>query len=152
MNSLRCVRARRVCELALMAGLLSAPALSQTQPVTAVNPSPAAAATNYAMRVKIFIKEVRDLTFDAVIHSATVVDPGSLSANLLGERVVRLTGLDFGETIVIVNTDKGRQTIIVEVVGHPIPTAAESINGSNATWNNAINVFVSLHGTAFSTT
>jgi hypothetical protein len=110
-----------------MAGLLTAPALSQTQPVTSANPSPAAAATNYAMRVKIFIKEVRDLTFDAIVHSATVVDPACLSTSLLGERVVRLSGLDFGETIVIVNTDKGRQTIIVEVVGHPIPTAAESI-------------------------
>jgi len=114
-----------------MAGLLTAPALSQTQPVTSVNPSPEAAATNYAMRVKIFIKEVRDLTFDAIIHSATVVDPGCLSTSLLGERVVRLTGLDFGETIVIVNTDKGRQTIIVEVVGHPIPTAESIIQASN---------------------
>src|SRR6185436_8188727 len=126
MNSLRCVRARRVCELALMAGLLTAPALSQTS----ASPSPDAAATNYAVRVKIFIKEVRDLTFDATIQSATVVDPGALSATLLNERVLRLTGLDFGETIVIVSTEKGRQTLMVEVVGHPIPTAAAIIQAT----------------------
>ena len=131
MNSLLCVRARRVCELAFVAGLLTAPALSQTQPVSAVNPSPGAASTNYAVRVKIFIKEVRDLTFDTTIQSATVVDPGCLSASLLGKGVVRLTGLDFGETIVIVTTEKGRQTIIVEIVGHPIPTAAAIIQASN---------------------
>jgi hypothetical protein len=112
-----------------MAGLLTAPALSQTS----VNPSPGAAATNYAVRVKIFIKEVRDLTFDATIQSATVVDPGSLSATLLSERVLRLTGLDFGETIVIVNTEKGRQTLMVEVVGHPIPTAAAIIQATKVT-------------------
>jgi len=131
MNSLLCVRARRVCELAFVAGLLTAPALSQTQPVSAVNSSPGAASTNYAVRVKIFIKEVRDLTFDTTIQSATVVDPGCLSLSLLGNRVLRLTGLDFGETIVIVTTEKGRQTIIVEIVGHPIPTAAAIIQASN---------------------
>jgi hypothetical protein len=109
-----------------MAGLLTAPALSQTS----ASPSPDAAATNYAVRVKIFIKEVRDLTFDATIQSATVVDPGALSATLLNERVLRLTGLDFGETIVIVSTEKGRQTLMVEVVGHPIPTAAAIIQAT----------------------
>ncbi|PYS68578.1 MAG: hypothetical protein DMF69_19795, partial [Acidobacteria bacterium] len=130
MNSLHCVRVRRVCELAFVAGLLTTPVLSQTQPINAVNPSPAAVATNYAVRFKIFIKEVRDLTFDSTIQSATVVDPGCLSASLLGERGLRLTGLDFGETIVIVTTEKGRQTIIVEIVGHPIPTAAAIIQAS----------------------
>src|SRR5437762_2576310 len=129
MNSVRCARARRVCEFALMAGLFTAPALSQTQP-TSVSPAPGAAATNYAVRVKIFIKEVRDLTFEATVQSATAVDPGTLSVSLLSERVVRLTGLDFGETIVIVNTEKGRQTLIVEVVGHPIPTAAAILEAS----------------------
>jgi hypothetical protein len=114
-----------------MAALSAVPVLSQTQPVTSVNPSPGPAATNYAVRVKILIKEVRDLTVDATIQSATVVDPGSLSASILNERVLRLTGLDFGETIVIVNTEKGRQTLIVEVVGHPIPTAAAIIKASN---------------------
>jgi len=121
MSPLRCVRVRRVCELALLAVCFAASA--QAQQVALSNPpeSASAGSTSYALRVKILIGAVIDLPFDAPVQSVTVVDPGPLSATVFSDRVVRLTGLDFGETIVIVNTEKRRETLIVEVIGHPIP-------------------------------
>lgn len=119
MSPLRRVRVRRVCELALLAVCFAAPARAQQVP--SPNPSESASSTSYALRIKIYIRAVHDLPFDATVQSVTVVDPGPLSATVFSDRVVRFTGLDFGETIVIVNTEKRRETLIVEVIGHPIP-------------------------------
>src|SRR6267142_1319808 len=119
MSPLRCVLVRRVCELALLAVCFAAPA--QAQEVPSPKLSESASSTGYALRVKILIGAIRDLPFDATVQSVTVVDPGALSATVFSDRIVRLTGLYFGETIVIVNTEKRRETLIVQVVGHLIP-------------------------------
>jgi hypothetical protein len=119
MSPLWHVRVRRVCELALLAFCFAMPVHAQEVP--SAKPSESASATSYAVRIKILIGAVRDLPFDATVQSVTVVDPGALSATVFSDRIVRLTGLDFGETIVIVNTEKRRETLIVQVVGHPIP-------------------------------
>src|SRR6266404_8406817 len=130
MSPLRCVRVRRVCELALLAVCFAAPA--EAQQVAPPNPSEGvnAGSTSYALRIKIYIGAVRDLSFDAPVQSITVVDPGPLSAMVFSDRVVRPTGLDFGETIVIVNTEKRRETLIVEVIGHPIPPPALDVHAN----------------------
>ena len=126
MNPLRCVRVRRVCKLALLAVCFAAPAQAQQFPSS--NPTESASSISYALRIKIFIGAVRDLPFDASVQSVTVVDPGPLNATVFSDRIVRLTGLDFGETIVIVNTEKRRETLIVEVIGHPIPPPAAVVH------------------------
>ena len=131
MSPLRYVRVSRVCELALLAFCFAVPVHAQEVPPARISES--ASATSYAVRIKILIGAVRDLPFDATVQSVTVVDPGPLSATVFSDRIVRLTGLDFGDTIVIVNTEKRRETLMVQVVGHPIapPVAAVQGNGKS---------------------
>src|SRR5258706_1601065 len=130
MSPLRCLRVRRVGELALLAVCFAASAEAQEVPSSNPPQSASAGSTSYALRLKILIGAVHDLPFDAPVQSVTVVDPGPLNATVFGDRVVRLTGLDFGETIVIVNTEKRRETLIVEVVGHPIPPPVVDVHSN----------------------
>src|SRR6185295_6385508 len=127
---LRCVRVRAVSKLALAIACVGAAVQGQqsSSPTISENTSSA----SYALRIKIYIGEIRDVTCDASVKSAMVVDPGSVKATVFSDRVVRLTGLDFGETIVIVNTEKSRETLIVQVIGHPIAAPSTTANNSSA--------------------
>jgi len=127
MSPRRCVRIRAVAEIAL--AILSVAVTAQSQE-TASN---SASSSSYALRIKLYIGETRDLTCDASIRSAMVVDLASVKATVISDRLVRLTGLDFGETIVIVTTEKSRETVMVQVLGHPLtaPIAATSKSNTN---------------------
>jgi hypothetical protein len=75
-------------------------------------------------RFRLFIGERRSIAFEARISSSLVVEPDVARAAYTGD-VVEIEGRDFGETLVIVGTTVGRSMFIVEVVGHPVATAAD---------------------------
>jgi hypothetical protein len=131
MSLLRCVQVRRVCKLALLAVCFAASAHAQEVPSPHLAESGSLSSTSYALRIKIVIGAVRDLPFDGTVLSVTVVDPAPLNAIVISPQLVRLTGLEFGETIVIVKTEKRRETLIVEVVGHPIPPPDAAVHADN---------------------
>jgi hypothetical protein len=110
-------------------------AVVQAQQSSSPSVSENTSSASYALRIKLYIGEIRDVTCDANVQSAMVVDPGSVKATVFSDRVVRLTGLDFGETIVIVSTEKSRETLMVQVIGHPIAAPSTSVNNSSAKTN-----------------
>jgi hypothetical protein len=79
-----------------------------------------------APRVTLFVNDARNVPFDETISAATVVDEEIVAAEIIGGRTLRLKGVDFGETLVIVMTPRGRRTLMIEVIGHPLtnPLAA----------------------------
>lgn len=118
-----CSRFRHVCELALLVAAFTTPFFAQSRnPIIAQ--SEETAPSRRAVRVKIYIGASQQMTFDAPIQSVTIVDAQTVKATVIGERVLLLTGLDFGETIVIVGTQIKRETMIAEIIGHPIEAPA----------------------------
>lgn len=116
-------RFRHVLELALLVAGCATPFSAQSPQLT--NPqSEEPGSGRRAVRVKILIGASQQMTFDTAIQSVTIVDPQSVKATVIGERVLLLTGLDFGESIVVVSTNLGRETLIAEIIGRPIETPA----------------------------
>jgi hypothetical protein len=83
-------------------------------------------ARSLAPRITLFVQDARNVPFDETIGAATVVDEEIVTAEIIGGRTLRLKGVDFGETLVIVMTPRGRRTLMIEVIGHPLtnPLAA----------------------------
>jgi hypothetical protein len=70
-----------------------------------------------AERIKITIGEPQDIPFAAGINSAAVVSTEIAVAQIKSGRVLTITGLKVGETILIVFDSQKRLTFIVEVTG-----------------------------------
>lgn len=79
-----------------------------------------------AARIKITIGEPQDVPVAAEINSVTVVSPEIAAAQIKNRRVLTVTGLKVGETILIVSDGQNRLTFIVEVIGKRV--AAERRN------------------------
>lgn len=96
-------------------------------------PTGTVGARTLAPRISLFVRDSRDVPFDDTVVTVLVVDTEVVTAEIMGERTVRLRGLDFGETLVIVVTPRGRRTLIVEVVGHPLtsPFAGRQADASS---------------------
>ncbi|MBV9958477.1 MAG: pilus assembly protein N-terminal domain-containing protein, partial [Acidobacteria bacterium] len=77
-------------------------------------------------RVTLFVREARDVRLDEPIGAVTVVDEATVSAEVIGGTTLRLKGIDFGETMVIAMTPRGRRTLLVEVIGHPLTNPFEA--------------------------
>jgi hypothetical protein len=75
-----------------------------------------------APRIRIIIGETRDIPFAVPITSFLIVSPEIASA-VLGARKFTLTGLQVGETILIVFAGSQRQTFLIAVVGRTQATA-----------------------------
>lgn len=117
----------QLCRLVIFGACLCASVLAQTSvtPQTEV-PQGVVGSRTLAPRITLFVREVRDVPFDEAISAATVVDEETVAAEIVGGSVLRLKGVDFGETLVIVMTPRGRRTLLIEVIGHPLTNPFEA--------------------------
>lgn len=70
-----------------------------------------------AARIKITIGEPQDIPFASGINSFAVVSPEIAAAQIKNGRVLTITGLKVGETILIISDSQKRLTFIIEVTG-----------------------------------
>ena len=82
---------------------------------------------NFTQKLKLTVRSSQIVSFDSTIKSALVVESPTLSAVIVGRNRLQLTGLDFGETLVIVVTESGRKTLLVEVIGIPINSSVFAV-------------------------
>lgn len=69
-------------------------------------------------RIKIVIGETQDVPVAAIaINSVTVVSPEIATAQIKSGNILTITGVSFGETIMIVSDSQTRLTYIVEIIG-----------------------------------
>jgi SdrD B-like protein/putative type II/III system pilus formation protein len=80
---------------------------------------PRTASRRYATRVKLSVRDVREVTFDEAVVAFTVIDTKVAAAEARGERGVVVTGLNPGETILIISGRSSRSTYVIEVVRPP---------------------------------
>lgn len=90
-----------------------------------------------ARRIRIELRETRDVPFAIALASIIVVTPEIAAAQIKNGNSLTLTGLMVGETILIASDSRSRHTFIIEVVGrsraaiqHPEP-AAELVSAQN---------------------
>ncbi|HEY0170278.1 MAG TPA: pilus assembly protein N-terminal domain-containing protein [Pyrinomonadaceae bacterium] len=119
---------RGVLLLALCAAAASAAAVSAD-----VSPSVLAALarrlspTEEPERVGVQTGHSREIAFDAPVSAAVVTDAGVASAAVVGARLVRVTGVSTGNTVLIVTTETARVIYAVEVTAparRSLPRAA----------------------------
>lgn len=79
-----------------------------------------------ATHIKLLAQNIQELTYDEPIVAVTVVDPSIASAGTKGERVVVVTGLTAGETLLIISGANSRRAYVVEVVRPPRRAVARS--------------------------
>lgn len=97
--------------------------------------NPRTASRRYATRVKLSVRDAREVNFDEAVVAFTVLDPNVAAAEARGERGVVVTGLNPGETILIISGGSSRGTYVVEVVRPPRavrPDAAAVQRGEGA--------------------
>ena len=99
-------------------------AAPETTPPSAIPPQ-----TQIA-RIKITLGEPQDVPLAAEINSVAVVSPEIAAAQIKNTRVLTITGLKIGETILIVSGSQKRLTLMIEVTGKR--AAAERRNFSGA--------------------
>ncbi|MET0621337.1 MAG: SdrD B-like domain-containing protein [Pyrinomonadaceae bacterium] len=73
------------------------------------------ASRQLAPRLKLPVRGVHELTFDEAVVALTVLDPNVAAAEVGGQRNVVVTGLNPGETILIVSGRGRRVTYVIEV-------------------------------------
>lgn len=78
-----------------------------------------AASRRYATRVKLSVRDSREVTSDETVVAFTVLDPNVAAAEARGERGVVVTGLNPGETILIISGRSSRSIYVIEVVRPP---------------------------------
>ncbi len=80
---------------------------------------------NYAERTELIINRTHKIVFAENIIAVTPTDESVAAAEIIGGNTLLIRGIDFGETVIAVTTEKGRKFFVVEVVGQPVTTAAE---------------------------
>ncbi|HEY0544168.1 MAG TPA: SdrD B-like domain-containing protein [Pyrinomonadaceae bacterium] len=117
----------QLCKLVIFGACLSLSALAQSSGnLQTEAPKGIVGSRTLAPRITLFVREARDVPFDETIGVVTVVDEETVAAEIIGGRVLRLKGVDFGETLVIVTTPRGRRTLLIEVIGHPLTNPFEA--------------------------
>ena len=119
MKAITYKRLRQAIKILLLSIYFIAPASAQT----AIPPASPAPPDASAQRMKLVMRDVRDEPFPETIASGVVVESETASAEVINNRILRLTALDFGETMVIAATATGRKILVVEVVGKPFEQA-----------------------------
>lgn len=92
-------------------------------PAAAVTPTPAPdqksdsqiPAQTEAARIKIDLRETRDITLETAANSVIIVTPEIASAQIKNGLTLTITALQIGETILIVSSNQRRYTFLVEV-------------------------------------
>ncbi len=96
-----------------------------------VQPAPSVAAKitltqqEVAPRIKLTVHTTSRLTLDEAIASLTVLDPRIVATELKDGRLLTLTALAQGETVIITDSKTGRRTLVIEVVPQPSKSVAE---------------------------
>ena len=85
-----------------------------------------------ATRIKIVVRDVREISFPETITSVVVVETETVAAEIIGNRILRLTALDFGETMIVAATPAGRKILVIEVVGKPLAQVPAARPGERA--------------------
>ncbi len=155
--------ARIVCALVLTAALLAPIPLAQaafavsflwstisltplqrddSQEQAAQKPS-----RDYATRIKLPVRNTHELTFDEAIVAVIVLEPNVATAETMTERTLRITGLNAGETILIISGKNRRSTYVIQVVRPP--RTARS-NGNDASRNETAESFSGFYALHFS--
>ena len=155
--------ARIVCALVLTAALLAPIPLAQaafavsflwstisltplqrddSQEQAAQKPS-----RDYATRIKLPVRNTHELTFDEAIVAVIVLEPNVAAAETMTERTLRITGLNAGETILIISGKNSRSTYVIQVVRPP--RTARS-NGNDASRNETAESFSGFYALHFS--
>jgi hypothetical protein len=78
-------------------------------------------------RIKLLVSNTRELIFDEAIVAFTILDPNVAAAETTGERGLVITGLNAGETILIISGQNRRSTYVIQVVR---PPRAARVNGN----------------------
>lgn len=121
----------QLCRLAILGACLCLTVLAQdSDPLQPEVPTGITGTRTLAPRIRLFVREARDVPFDETISAVTVVDEATVTAEISGGTVLRLKGVDFGETLVIVMTPRGRRTLLIEVIGHPLTNPFEARRGT----------------------
>jgi hypothetical protein len=90
----------------------ASPNLYQSNQDTSVVSSPP---RQLVPRIKLTVKGTAETTVDLPVREITVLSPEIVSAQLVGERLVKFTGIAKGESIVIVSVDGKRLTFVAQV-------------------------------------
>lgn len=104
-------------------------------------------ARNYAPRIKLPAGSIRELTFGEAIVAVTVLDPTVAAAETKAERGLFVTGLNVGETILIISGMDKRSTYVIQVVR---PPRASRSNVNEALRNESAGSFSGFYGIHFS--
>lgn len=104
-------------------------------------------ARNYAPRIKLLAGSIRELTFGEAIVAVTVLDPTVAAAETKADRGLVVTGLNAGETILIISGKDRRSTYVIQVVR---PPRASRSNVNEALRNEAAGSFSGFYGLHFS--
>jgi hypothetical protein len=102
---------------------------------------------NYAPRTKLLVGNIHELTFDEAIVAVTVLEPSVAAAEAKTDRTLVVTGLNAGETILIISGKNRRSTYVIQVVRPP--RAAQS-NGNEARRNEPDESFSGFYALHFS--
>jgi hypothetical protein len=79
----------------------------------------------FADRITIVIKQTRKITVDESIRSATAVDESVATVEINADNILTIRAVDFGETMIVVTTESGREIFVIEVVGNPVIAKTE---------------------------
>jgi hypothetical protein len=79
-----------------------------------------AASRNYAQRVRLIAQIAREVAFSEPITSAIVIDPDIATVVVKGDRIVLITGLMTGSTILIISGKSIRTTYALDVERPPV--------------------------------
>lgn len=104
-------------------------------------------ARNYAPRIKLLAGSIRELTFGEAIVAVTVLDPTVAAAETKADRGLVVTGLNAGETILIISGKNKRSTYVIQVVR---PTRAARLNGNIAERRESAGSFSGFYRFSFS--
>lgn len=98
-------------------------------------------------RIKLLVRNTRELTFDEAIVAFTVLDPNVVAAETKGERGLLITGLNTGETILFISSKNRRSTYLIQVIR---PPRAVRLNGHLARQGELAESFSGFYSLSFS--
>lgn len=121
--------------------------LTSPQQDSSQESAPQKPSRTYATRIKLRVRSTQELTFDDAIINLTVLDPNVAAAETKNARNVVITGLNVGETILIISGKNRRSAYVIQVVLQP--RAARS-SGNTTHLNEHAESFSGSYGLYFS--
>jgi hypothetical protein len=103
--------------------------------------------SNYVPRIKLVVGNTHELNFAEAILAVTVLDQNVAAAETKDNRSIRITGLNAGETILIISGKNSRNTYVIQVVR---PPRAVHPKGNDAQQSEPTDSFSGFYGLHFS--